>query len=278
MNCLHCTAETTNGLALCSRCLNTLSIAFTNTAAYFSDVEKIKPGERIRSKGVPKSAPPPGFEPERVDRISHTLDYVTVITVGWARNLLDDRPGIGTMPSTVTGVLGWLESHRGSIATLEWAGEVLREMRQCERMLQRLLDRSDTGRFVGVCSAEVGTDTETGEVLLCDRALYAPESVSWVTCPQCGVSWPVAERRRVLAEATRDELAPVRIIARVIVGLMPGETSEEKLTRRIEQWVARDQLRDYGVRVLDGKPRRVYRIGDVLEIVLGERKPSDDAA
>lgn len=278
MNCLHCGADTTNGLALCARCLNTLSIACTNVAAYFTDVEKIQPGERIPTRGVPKSTPPPGADGERIDRISEALDHVTAIVAGWGRNLVDDRPGSGSMPTTVVRVLGWLESHRTTIATLEWGGECLRELRQCERMLQRLLDRSDTGRFIGICSSEIGADTETDEMLLCDRALYAPESVSWVTCPQCGVSWPVAERRRLLADATRDELAPVRVIARVIVGLLPGQLSEERVTRRIEQWVRRGQLQDYGVRVIDGKPRRVYRVGDVLEIVLGERKPGDRVA
>lgn len=276
MNCLNCTATTT-GLALCNRCIETLTIACVNVAAYYGDVEKIQPGQGVRSRSTPKSTPPPGFEPERIDRISETLDHVTVIVVGWARNLVDDRPGSGPMPTTFVRVVGWLESHRNTIATLEWAAECLREMVDCERRLQRLLDRSDTGRFVGQCSAHIGDDAD-GEAVLCDRALYASDSVSWVRCPQCGVQHEVEERRRILAEATRDEKAPVRTIARVIVGLLPEESSEEKLTRRIEKWIERGKLEDYGVRVLDGRPRRVYRIGDVLDMLTGELKAKVPAA
>lgn len=263
MECLGCTATTTNGLAMCGACLDTLSMACANVAAYYADVEKIQPGQGVRSRSTPRSTPPPGFEPERVDRISETLDHVVMIAVGWARNLLDDRPTVGAMPTTLRGVVGWLESHRVTIATLEWAGECLREMLDCERRLQRLLDRSDTGRFVGTCYADLGEDDE-GPVT-CDRALYASDSVTYVRCPQCGVQHEVAERRRQLAEATRDELAPVRTIARIVVGLLPEEPSEERLTRRIERWIDRGLLSDYGVRVLDGRPRRVYRIGDVLD-------------
>ena len=74
-----------------------------------------------------------------------------------------------------------------------------------------------------------------------------------------------------------DQLAPVRTIAKIVVELT-DEPSVERLTRRIEKWVDREQLVDYGVRVLDGRPRRVYRIGDVLELVSGEVRPRDAAA
>jgi hypothetical protein len=68
----------------------------------------------------------------------------------------------------------------------------------------------------------------------------------------------------------RDELAPIRVIAGVVVHLTE-ESSVERLTRRIEQWVQRGQLADYGVRVLEGRPRRVYRIDDVLRLALPKR-------
>lgn len=275
MKCLNCAAETTNGLALCARCQQTLSVACVNVAAFFADVERIRPGQRVKVRSAYVSTPPPAAEPAP-DRIGQALDLVATIVFGWCRNLEDDRPGI-TMPGTTERRCGWLESHTASIATLEWAAECLREMRDCERRLRRILDNADTGHYAGVCGNEIGREEVDGEVrtVTCERHLYASDN--WVTCPECGRCWNSEERQAQMLAAARLELAPVRVIARVVVELT-DEPSVERLTRRIEKWVERKQLQDYGVRVLDGKPRRVYRIDDVLRLVQGDVRPKDAKA
>lgn len=277
MNCLSCTAETTNGLALCETCRQTLMVACVNTAAYFADVDRIQPGQRVKVRSAYRSTPPPGTDPSR-DPIADTLDRVSTIVFGWCRVLLDDRPEAKTMPATTELRCGWLEAHITSIATLEWAGECVREMVECERMLRRILDRSDTGKYAGVCGNEIGRQTfdEAVVPVTCPRHLYATEG-GWVTCPECGRTWDSKERQEEMLKTAREQLAPVRVIARIVVELT-GEPSVEKLTRRIEQWVHREQLHDYGVRVLDGKPRRVYRIDDVVKLVNGEIRPREAQA
>lgn len=277
IRCLNCHAETSNGLALCQRCSHTFTVACVNTAAYFTDVDRIRPGRRVKVHSAYESTPPPGSVPV-IDPIGNALDHVAIIVFGWCRNLEDDRPGL-TMPSITERRCGWLESHAVTIATLEWAGECLREMRECERMLRRILDRSDTGRYAGVCGNEMGRETTADgvQVVACERHLYVTAGSSWVTCPECGRAWDAESRRDAMLTHARRELAPVRAIARVVVELT-DEPSAERLTRRIEQWVRREQLRDYGVRVLDGHPRRVYRIDDVLRLVTGEMRPRDAAA
>jgi hypothetical protein len=181
------------------------------------------------------------------------------------------------------------------IATLEWAAELLRDALAAERKLQRILDRADTGWYAGKCGAVLedervhdGTtclcachhgaevcDIEDGcgaEVtmiaqVVCERGLYASPGHGWIRCPECGTTHDAASRRdRMIAEA-RDELAPVSAIARIVVGLFDTEQSVERMSNRIDQWVSRKQLRDFGVRVLDGKPRRVYRLGDVFDLL-----------
>lgn len=279
MTCKFCSAEVTNGLGLCERCQQTLRVSLTNVASYFADVDRIRPGQRVKVRSTYVSTPPPGISPPR-DPIANALDYVSTIVFGWCRNLEDDRPGMPALPTTTERRCGWLESHVPSIATLEWGGECLREMLDCERQLQRILDRSDTGRYAGVCGNEIGRETtDDGEVaaVTCPRHLYATAGSNWVTCPECGRCWDGGERRLQMLAASREELAPVRVIARIVVELT-DEPSVERLTRRIEQWVQRKQLLDYGVRVLDGKPRRVYRIGDVLGLVAGEIRPRDAAS
>lgn len=275
--CMFCQAETSNGLALCERCRTTLSTACVNVAAYFADVDRIRPGQRVKVRGAYQSTPPPGTEPPR-DPIAEALDHAAMIVYGWCLNLEDDRPGVPTMPATTELRCGWLEAHIPSIATLEWAAECLREMLDVERTLRRILDRADTGKYAGVCGNEIGRQTFGDEVVpvTCERHLYATDT-AWVTCPECGRCWNGEERQAQMLQAAREELAPVRVIARIVVELT-AEPSVERLTRRIEQWVHRKQLHDYGVRVLDGKPRRVYRIDDVLQLVAGEVKPRDAEA
>lgn len=275
-----CGAETSNGLAMCERCTHTLRVALTNTAAYYADALRIVPGQRVRVRGAYQSTPPPSTR-ETVDPISAATDYVDNIILGWARNLSDDRPTIEPFQTNITTVCGWLESHVGSIVTLEWAGECLREIQECERLLQRLIDRSDTGWYAGICANEVGRETDIhGEIvaLECPRQLYGTQSSSWVTCPECGRAWDASTRRDAMRAEAMERTAPVRVIARAVVGLSDDEMSVERLTRRIEQWVARGQLVRAGTKVIDRKPRPVYRIGDVFDLLSGDVLPKNAGA
>lgn len=276
--CMSCTATTTNGIALCERCQHTLSVAFVNVAAFYSDVLRIQPGQRVRVRSAYTSAPPPPVTPS-IDPISATTNYVDAIVVGWVRNLVDDRPGISQPPADIVKACAWLEDHISTIVTLEWAGECLREMRDCERELQRLVDRSDTGWYAGVCGNEIGREVnEDGETVpqTCPRSLYGTQSSAWVLCPECGRTWDAAQRRDLMIREARDEVAPVQAIAKACVGLLDGEVSVQRLANRIDQWVKREKLHSMGVRVLveGGKPQRVYRIGDVFDL-LGHSTTND---
>lgn len=295
MKCTKCTADVTNGVALCARCQQTLTEALVNVASYYADADRIQPGQRVKVRSAYVSTPPPSVDPVP-DAVSEATDYVDTIVLGWVRNLEDDRPGIDKPPAHTTTACAWLEHHLPTIVTLEWAGECLREMLDCERMLRRILDRADTGWYAGKCGNELAPershdgftcgcdchhdgdcnldcgDSPTIEAIVCPRGLYASTSSNWVRCPECGHTWQVDQRRDVMMQEASDELAPVRVLARVVIGLT-DELSEERLTRRIEKWIERGQLHDYGVRVLDGRPRRVYRIGDVVKLVSGEVKP-----
>jgi len=279
VTCTACTAEVSNGLALCARCQHTLTVALVNVAAYFTDVQRIKPGERVKVRSAYRSAPPPSDQPAP-DRIAEALDHVATIVFGWCRNLEDDRPGIDLMPATTEARCDWLEHHTPTVLTLEWAGELLREIRDCERHLKRILDRSDTGWYAGVCGNEIGREVNedgwTVEVL-CERELYGTAGSSWITCPECGRTWDAGLRREHLMREARDQLAPVTVIARAVVGLLDTEQSVQKLANRIDQWVRRGRLLDLGVRVIEGKPCRVYRIGDVFDLLERGRVGSDDS-
>lgn len=281
LRCQHCGAEQSNGVALCSTCQQTLRVALVNTASFYTDALRIQPGQRVKVRAAYQSTPPPATA-VTFDPVTVATGYVDAIVIGWVRNLQDDRPGIGEPPADVARACGWLESHIASIATLEWAGEIVSEMLDCEHRLQRLIDRSDTGWYAGICGNEIGreviNDEGDVEVLTCPRNLYGTQGSAWVRCPECGRTWNAGDRREVMMAEARKEVAPVRVIARVVVGLLDGEVSAERLTRRIEKWIEKKDLLDLGVRVLDGRPRRVYNIGEVFDLVKKDRKPKDVVA
>lgn len=279
MNCLSCTAEVTNGLALCDRCQSTLRVALTNVAAYYADVDRIQPGQRVKVRSAYRSTPPPETK-AAVDRVSEALNDAAFVIIGWAKNLADDRP-TSRIPSSLSAICGWLESHVASIATLEWAGVCLTEVRDTERALKRILDKADTGQFAGICENEIGREEVDGESvpLLCQRGLYSGQS-KWVTCPECGRCWDAETRRKVMKAQAEDRVAPVRVLAKIVVG-MTTEVSEEKLIRSIENWVARPKgkpaLASAGTRYLEGRLRTVYRVGDVLALMPKNAAVTDEA-
>lgn len=294
VTCTHCSAEVGDGIALCKRCQQTLTVALVNIAAFHTDVLRIQPGQRVKVRGTYQSAPPPSLTPA-YDPISAATDVVDNMLIGWCRVLEDDRPQVGHPPVTAARRCAWLEKHVGTIVTLAWSAELLRDAVSAERRLQRILDQADTGWYAGRCGAVLederthdgttclcachhgapecdveggcGAEVTTIEAVRCERGLYAVPGHGWIRCPECGTTHNAAERRDTLITEARDEQAPVSAIARIVVCLFDTEQSVERMSNRIDQWVSRGQLHDLGVRVLDGKPRRVYRLGDVLDLL-----------
>lgn len=278
--CEFCRAEVTNGLSLCARCQQTLRVALTNVAAFYTDVLRIKPGERVKVRSAYQSTPPPAVK-ITIDPVTMATCYTDAIIVGWVRNLVDDRPAVPSPPDDVARACGWLEQHVPSIATLSWAAELLREVMDCEHRLQRIVDNSDTGWQAGVCGHEIGREWDGNDVvvLTCKRYLYGTQGSAWVRCPECGRNWDAGARREVMLRDARDEVAPVQVIARAVVGLLDGEVSVQRLSNRIDSWVSRGRLPSMGVRVLAGNPRpqRVYRIGDVFDLLGHREEPATEA-
>lgn len=298
--CRHCTATITNGSALCAASQQTLRVALVNAAAYYADLDRIRPGSGVRVRSSYVSTPPPGTN-AAPDKIAAVLEATDGMVSGWARILVDDRPQAGPPPTNTGSALGWLESHTPSIANLDWAGEFIRDVIASEKTMRRLLDQSDTGWYAGKCGAtlkperphdgftcecacHLGVECDLPEcvpgtiaAVSCDRGLYGTQGVSWIYCPQCGATHDATTLRDNLMREARAELAPVSVVARAVVGLLDTETSVAKLANRIDQWVSRGRLHDLGVRVLvpGGKPQRVYRIGDVFDL-LGA--PKDEPA
>lgn len=299
MTCLHCSAPT-SGLALCARCDQTLRVGLANVAAYYRDVLRITPGRRVKVRSAYRSTPPATDTP-RVDAVTRVTLAVDGAVSGWCRMLADDRPEAGPHPGATPEAVEWLDRHRASIATLEWAGELLRDMLDAERRLRAVLDRADTGWYAGACGNllgewvhdastcacachETGTcdlDCHPEDVVIseaCERGLYASPGNAWVTCPACGRTWATAERRAAMITEARERVAPASVIARLVVGWDDEEPSVERMRKRINQWQTRGHLTRATTQVHDGQAVPAYRIGDVLDLLSDTPSPVTVAA
>lgn len=267
--CQHCKAKT-NGVVLCRRCRTTAEISLSTIAASHAALFSLGTTvPRVRRRSGP--ADPTG---NAVSIVQVEADVVledaaaetTTMLVGWVRVLVDDRPQLAWPGDSVTTMVAFVARNLRTIVTLEWAGAMLKDLLTTERRLHRIVSRSQGYWYAGVCAGRTGDGPEDW----CPQDLFVSPGDTYVRCKTCGTWWSVAQRRAQVIEQARDALLPVAVIARAAVSLLAGEPSQQRLEARLRKWVERGQLEDYGVRVLEGRPRRVYRLGEVLDRLADE--------
>lgn len=264
--CLHCTAPT-EGAALCTRCQHTVLRALGNLSGYHRDLFNLAPpppGIRHRAE----RPDPTGGTVARLggtDPVEDLAARTHLVLVTWMRALIEDRPGVTWPRDEVPAIALRLGQHLRSIATLEWAGEFARQIVRLELDLRRFIERHRERWYAGVCGWI--EDPERPEDF-CTRVLYADPDSDTVRCPLCRTSWPVAHRREVLLTEARNVETNVATIARALVTLLDNEPSQARLERRIQNWVDRGRLERRGHLDTDGRVRKTYRLGDVLDILM----------
>lgn len=277
LKCLHCGAAT-NGVVLCARCSATAAMALRKLAEYHDKLFELGDVALNKIRRHAEVADPTGnqtvADPEIDDARVVAASEMTTMLAGWVRLLIDDRPGTAAWPAnSVIAMTTFLREHLRTIAVLEWAGAFVNDLLEYERRLQRIVSVRRGRWNAGVCGAQTGEGADDW----CAADLFVQSGMAYVRCPACGGRWSVEERRKQVIEKARDLLLPVADIARAAVALLEGEPSVERLTERLKKWVQRKQLDDYGVRVIDGRPQRVYQVGEVMDLLTRETRTRRDA-
>jgi len=305
VNCLHCRASTSNGLALCDLCQRKAETCFEFLPVYFRNLARWRPG-RAGSRQVPGSRVLYDGTVRGVgtgDRISDALDEVLTALTTWARMfveqrsfarpltlanavLSDDLPDelaeyLTDNPQQAAAALcAGLEFHLVSIATLEWCGELVKDLSHHEERLRALTEASIPGWYAGACRRKISMEGD-----LCGLPTYVVPGLTWVVC-DCGATTYARDHLDIVIDEARDWVARPKALAEAVVALVDDELSVPRVYTRIRQWAylgdiepIRRTQRGYG---WDAEAERVvvvteeigharYRLGDVLDRVLARR-------
>jgi hypothetical protein len=263
VNCLHCYAATTNGLALCDMCQMKAATIFEYLPIYFQNLARWRPG-RAGSRPVPSSREPALVGTVSIDRVSIALDEAGADITTWAQCLADDRldgrvPASNDETSAVRVACWLLGSNLTSVATLEWCGEMVRRVSEHEAKLRRLTEDVAPGWYAGACAH-------------CQADTFVVPGLTWVRCRVCGSTTYARDHLEVVLTEARGWVAPPKRIAEAIVALVDTELSVVRLHDRIRQWSAREKIEALRKVDADGDevgPKR-YRLGDVMDRIAAE--------
>lgn len=262
MNCLHCTAETTNGLALCETCRAAASVYLEFFPVYFRNLARWRPG-RSGVRDVPGSREPQGPPLAPSDRVSRALDEAGNALVAWSKALAEDRvldlPESGDEVDQAFVLCRWLNEHLTSIATLDWCGEFMRtDHREGEEYdgigyheakLRRLTEQIIPGWYAGACRQ-------------CSAETFVVPGLTWVSCGSCGATTYARDHLETILEEARGWTAPPKALAGAIVAMVDTEESIEDLRKRIAIWATRGQIATLRRHQY---ARKQHRLGDVLD-------------
>jgi hypothetical protein len=212
---------------------------------------------------VPGSRIPVGVIPATGDRIDRLVleAHTELVTIG--RKLAAARPHMAPVINRLAacadeeaGVVllcKLYERRLTSIATLDWSGEFVDDIRTLEAKLRAVTMTTIPGWYAGACRS-------------CSSPTYVVPGLTWVTCRHCGTTTHASAHLDVILDEAADWIAPPRQIAEAVVVLVDSEHSIDRLYERIRKWGLREQLD--AIRAIDAEgdpvgPKR-YRLGDVL--------------
>lgn len=269
MNCLFCSADVTNGLALCALCQRKASADLDYLPVYFRNLARWRPG-RAGSRPVPGSRVLYDGGRPRGDRIAQALDETGADLVGWAEALDDDRPGVVRWPLDLAELDEAQQAIRlceifaeylATIATLEWGGAFVGAVGQHETTMRELTEASVPGWYAGACGRKVTMEAT------CGAATFVVPGLTWVTCGSCGATTYARDHLETILDEARGWVARPMRLAEAVVALVDTELSIPRLHKRISKWGEREQIE--AIRPHDYAPKR-YRFGEVLDRLLSE--------
>lgn len=156
----------------------------------------------------------------------------------------------------------WLRSNLRRVVQLDVAWDIAEAVAYQVDQVRRVCDRPADLIYIGRCGGQSGTSSDG-----CVEDLYARPGAPYVRCRGCGTNVDVTTRQEWLLRVLEDHLATATEIARAVSRL-----GEPVKAERIRKWAERGRVEKRGERPRgqNGKPDPLYRVGDVLDLLLAE--------
>lgn len=281
--CPRCWALLERHLAQMPALVNDLNTTITRQ----DRVETYRPGgkrgvvEREDHDGLGVQEQPNPFH----EAASDALALLRTTLWPWVRAGMDAHPQlrVRTARDDVTALAIAALALHGWMQTQEDGHEAISEISYSVRQARRAIDRAPERHYAGICSARFGSCPGPGECecgchdgsgnpctiaggcglarIECTEELYAIGASPTARCPTCGTEHDLAERRKVMLEASAETLLTLSEMTHA-VSLGRSET----LTReQLKGWVRRGRL----IRAGNEGAVALFRVGDVLDILIG---------
>jgi hypothetical protein len=147
-------------------------------------------------------------------------------------------------------------------ANVDWlmhrpdAADALDELHAALDQLRDVVDTAPDLWYAGPCN-------------VCGRDLYCKPEAAEVECRQCGLVYPMTDRRAWLLAHVDDQLARTVDVARALSGFGYDVTRH-----RIATWRDRGKIEPAGV---DEQGRSLYRVGDVRDLLEADERKARPA-
>lgn len=266
IRCLHCNAETSNGLALCEACQVAVLTYLEFVPVYFRNLARWRrPGRPNGSLGSARQwmlRYGDGDTAQLEPAVDRALGDITDL----AGELTNTPPTGNTEADTFALLCDFLEANIARIAARPDADRFARDIARHERTLRSLTETIVPGWYAGACQQPSGRDME-GNQHICGASTYVVPGLTWVTCPQCGTTTHARDHVDVVLHEAADWVAPPMRLAEAVVQLVDTEHSVPRLYERIRKWGQRDRITSIRPLDAEGDPYgpHKYRLGDVLD-------------
>lgn len=204
---------------------------------------------------------------------------------GWVR-LVAEETHAGLPVNTLTDMARWLRPRVGWLRHHQAGPEAVAEIVASVSACRRNIDRPPSLWYAGPCGAATSTESDCSccchiggafppacdvvggchaahQTADCRAELYAHPGALNVICRDCGSVYNLADRRGWLLSQVEDQLMHSIAAAALVrhLGVQVADSS-------IRAWASRGRIVAH---TRDVRNRPLYRIGDVLEVVLGPR-------
>lgn len=151
----------------------------------------------------------------------------------------------------------WLRRNPALVRRHPEAATVLAEIDDAVRVARRAVDRPPEHVFAGPCGVELSDGR------CCRGDVYGRPGASAAFCGDCGARFDAAQRREWMLSEIEEHATHSGLLASLVTGLGQPVGSST-----IRKWAATGRLKVISV---DRHRRKLYRIGDVLELLHPER-------